>query len=84
MHNNYDVLNCIISSNNRKHIFSKLLVINRGFFSVNLNPSLKGAKGSPPQQPNLEKVSGTFVSGFLDAEGTLIVSIYRRPNIKVG
>jgi LAGLIDADG DNA endonuclease family/LAGLIDADG endonuclease len=56
----------------------------RLFFSRKLksNSFTKGI--SYQKQANIEKVSPYFVSGFIDAEGCYMISIYRRPKVKTG
>jgi hypothetical protein len=63
-----------------KHVSNQKI----SFFSKKIKSSPMAANGTEPKQPSLEKVRGSFVTGFTDAEGSFIVSIYRRPNIKVG
>jgi hypothetical protein len=59
-----------------KHISSQ----KRSFFSGKLKS--KRAGSSSPEQLSNKKLSGSFVSGFIDAEGSFIVSIYKRAKVK--
>jgi hypothetical protein len=78
MPNNYDILNCIICSNNNKHIFNPVSKRCSAKLKSELQPPLFAEK------PKEEKLSAPFVSVFFDAEGTFIISIFRRTNFKVG
>jgi hypothetical protein len=96
MPNNYDMfLNCIICSINCQHILKKLQVSKLLFFisaprdssaashlvgNANLNYAFQGVDHNPFG----EKLSASFISGFFDAEGSFIISIFRRSKFKVG